>query len=99
MSATQKITIIFVTIFFIALTTASALLAIRAWDPLWNPFRPSQEKILLAAFQKRDEIKTLRTEAIFTFDLYDKTKKIATISARATNMTDQTDSLNPKSED
>ncbi|HCM36922.1 MAG TPA: hypothetical protein DIS53_03285 [Candidatus Wildermuthbacteria bacterium] len=98
MSATQKITIIFVTIFFIALTTASALLAIRAWDPLWNPFRPSQEKILLAAFQKRDEIKTLRTEAIFTFDLYDKTKKIATISARATNRTDQTDSLNPKSE-
>lgn len=42
--------------------TGTALVA-RIWDPVWNPFRPSPEKVVEEMLSNIKELKTLHTEA------------------------------------
>lgn len=43
-------------------------LASRAWDPLWNPFRPSPEKVLKSMVENMDSISSVHMEADFKMD-------------------------------
>lgn len=43
------------------------ILATRIWDPLWSPFRPSPEKVLLNAFNAQNNIKTWHQKAHVSF--------------------------------
>ena len=42
---------------------AGVALAFRVWDPLWNPFRPSPEKVLQKMFENIKSISGAHTEA------------------------------------
>lgn len=44
-------------------------LAARIWDPLWNPFRPSPEKVISKMTEKMKEVKTLRTDLNAELDI------------------------------
>ena len=46
----------------VVLLSATAALAARAWDPTWNPFRPSPEEILNRAMIEMMETKTMHSE-------------------------------------
>ncbi|HEX9721941.1 MAG TPA: hypothetical protein VGA53_01620 [Candidatus Paceibacterota bacterium] len=58
MSTIQKGIVAGLIIVLAGFTSASALLATRAWDPLWNPFRPSPEQVLAQMAQKSKELNT-----------------------------------------
>jgi len=47
----------------IILLGAGIALASRAWDPLWNPFRPSPEKVLQKMLENMQKISSVHTEA------------------------------------
>lgn len=54
----SKALMIFIIIGLILIGFFGAVLASRTWDPIWNPFRPSPEKVLARAFLRQNEIKT-----------------------------------------
>ncbi len=41
---------------------AGACLGVRVWDPLWNPFRPSPEKVIGEMSTNMEEVKTLHSK-------------------------------------
>ncbi len=62
----SKAFMLFIIIGMIFIGSFGAALASRIWDPVWNPFRPSPEKVLARAFLKQKEIKT-QNEKIFVY--------------------------------
>ena len=50
----------------------TAVLASRIWDPLWNPFRPSPERVLAKSFKVQKEVKTFhyQTKGMLEFTGY-----------------------------
>jgi len=41
---------------------AGTTLAARIWDPLWNPFRPSPDEVIVQMTEKMKEVKTLHSD-------------------------------------
>ena len=51
--------LIFALIFVLILVGGfTGILASRVWDPLWNPFRPDPEKVILRAIKEMEKVKT-----------------------------------------
>ena len=50
----------------------TAVLASRIWDPLWNPFRPSPERVLAKSFEIHKTVKTYHYQAkgMLEFTIY-----------------------------
>lgn len=71
-SRKSKFLALFAIIGFVFIGSFIGVLVSRAWDPIWNPFRPSPDKVLARAFLKQKEIKT-KSENIF---IYTDTKAI-----------------------
>ncbi|MCH7552145.1 hypothetical protein IIB49_02030 [Patescibacteria group bacterium] len=61
----------------------------RLWDPLWNPFRPSPEKILLQAFENSTTIESAKTDIRIDIDFEQEGRKLfeATITVSGSNQT------------
>ncbi len=51
---------IIVGVIVLSLAGAGIVLAARIWDPLWNPFRPSPEKVIDQMTEKMKAVKTMR---------------------------------------
>ena len=45
-------------VILVAAVGGGASLATRIWDPLWNPFRPSPEKVISQMMDKMEQVKT-----------------------------------------
>lgn len=49
---------VILTIIILAAVASGALLGTRVWDPTWNPFRPSPEKVIASMFEKMKDVKS-----------------------------------------
>ncbi len=72
------------------------VLAAGIWDPLWNPFRPSPNKVIMEAIDNLANIKSMRTKAEFTVTTGDATEGTTKIIMDAKE--DKIDPQNPKSQ-
>lgn len=68
-------------------------LAARILDPLWNPFRPSPEKVMEKVFNKIEKITSLSSDFNIAVNLPDNEG----FSARLKDSSDMSDIQNPKS--
>lgn len=48
---------------------SGALLATRIWDPVWNPFRPSPEKVMALMSEKMQAVKSSHSEIKLDIDM------------------------------
>lgn len=71
-------------------------LVTKAWNPFWNPFRPSPERVVERAIQKMRELKTFRFETEFNFEAREENNKILDTFIFFKNDLDKTDSQNLK---
>jgi hypothetical protein len=76
--------------FFIALYT-------RAFDPLWNPFRPEPEKVIEEMSKKMTEVKTLHSETKFDFLTKEDAKETFKMTMEFWSDSDTTEKENQKS--
>jgi hypothetical protein len=77
--------------FFITLYT-------RAFDPLWNPFRPEPEEVMNEMTKKMAEVKTLHSETKFDFLTREEdTKETFKMTTEFWSDSDATEKENPKS--
>jgi len=53
----------------IVLIGFTAVLAARIWDPLWNPFRPSPEAVLMKSINIDKQVSTFKMQTNFVADL------------------------------
>ena len=69
MGAKLKLMILGGLALFIAGAAAAQIsLVARIWDPQWNPFRPSFEKVVLSSFEKLKHIETVKVTADFLLE-------------------------------
>ena len=68
----------------------------RIWDPVWNPFRPSPEKVIERMLTNMNDIKALHFESRIEIETKEDTKAFK-ISMNFAGDLDTTDSQNPKS--
>lgn len=80
------------------ISTVGATLALytRAWDPLWNPFRPEPEKIIQEMTQRMKQVKTIHTETKINTEIKNDHGS-AEISIASNGDVDTSDTKNPKS--
>ncbi|MBZ9572148.1 hypothetical protein KJA15_02365 [Patescibacteria group bacterium] len=69
----------------------------RAWDPLWNPFRPEPEKVIEEMAIKMGELKTVHSETKIDIEAKEDTKEAFKISMAFGSDSDNTNPKNPKS--
>lgn len=69
----------------------------RAWDPLWNPFRPEPEEVIEEMGRKMEGVKTLHSEMKIDFATKEDAKEAFKISLAFGSDSDNTDPKNPKS--
>ncbi len=98
LSTTQKIILAFAAIFLAAFTTGSALLATRAWDPLWNPYRPSPERVIPAALHNIQNVQTYHIKQNLFAEIKDSEKTIVSFTLSAQSDIDQSDQNNLQSQ-
>lgn len=78
---------------------AVSALAMRIWDPLWNPFRPSPEKVISQMMAKMQEVKTSAMKIDGEFRMIDNnTNGGARISVALSGKGDNSDINNPKAD-
>lgn len=78
-------------------STVGALIALytRAWDPLWNPFRPEPDKVIQEMSQRMKQVKTIHSESKIEIDTKDE-YQLLNILLTLNSDTDNTDSKNAK---
>jgi hypothetical protein len=64
-----NLVIIFVILIVLGALGIGAALAARIWDPVWNPFRPSPEKVMALMFEKMQAIKSSHSEVKIKLDM------------------------------
>lgn len=78
----------------------AAVLGMRIWDPLWNPFRPKPEAVFIQTLAKMKETKkyTYQTTGSISFDATDKDGKNikGMVSLDSGGKMDISDMINPK---
>lgn len=74
------------------------ILATRIFDPFWNPFRPSPERVILSAIQKMKELKTFRFETELDFQAKEKNEEVIRTLLVFKNDIDKSDSKDIKLE-
>ncbi len=70
-------------------------LATRIWDPMWNPFRPDAEKVIIKMAEKMKEVKTMHSQMDFGINI--KNGSAADIAMKFEADSDQNDPNNLKS--
>ncbi len=93
-SRPKKVKIIF-TVIALILLTGTAALAMRLWDPYWNPFRPSPETIFNNAVMEMMKIETMHSEIRLKAD-FDNIDGSRGIDIKISSDSDNTDPLTPK---
>ncbi len=88
------IKIIIGTILLVILGTGTTL-ATRVWDPLWNPFRPSAEKVIAKMADRMKEVKTMHIRMDFGIGI--KNGLAADIAMKIETDSDTSDLNNLKS--
>jgi len=69
----------------------------RAFDPLWNPFRPKPEKVIEKMALEMEVLKTVHSKAKIDFEEIEDTKESFKISINFGGDSDNSDPKNPKS--
>lgn len=69
----------------------------RAWDPIWNPFRPSPEEVINSMAAKMGNLKTVHSKAKIDITAKEDIKEVFRLSMDFDSDSDSTDSQNPKS--
>jgi len=92
-----KIFKIVVGIIILVLVGLGISLYTRAWDPLWNPFRPEPEEVINEMAKKMTDVKTLHSETKFDFLTKEDTKETFKMTMEFWSDSDTTDKENPKS--
>lgn len=72
-------------------------LATRLWDPLWNPFRSSPEKVIERMVKENEKIKTSRSKIQLDISLKEEAKEIYGLSFNILSDIDATDLENMNS--
>lgn len=72
-------------------------LATRIWDPVWNPFRPTSEKVINEMILKMGKLKTLHFDTKIGLVGKEGTKEVFQLSMDFDTDLDNTDSQSPKS--
>ena len=80
----------------VLILAGGVVLGTRFWDPLWNPFRPSPEKVMAKMAEKAKEIKTLNSNILAEINIKNSSVFGATINLIGS--ADNTDPQNLKSE-
>lgn len=70
---------IVVGLIILAVLGTGVSLATRAWDPVWNPFRPNPEKVMEEMYSNMKKVKTFHTEAKISFEGEGKSQEIKDI--------------------
>lgn len=73
-------------------------LATKAWDPLWNPFRPRPEKVLERMILKMKELKTAANETKISLAAQNKDGSSFEMEIELREKEDLREKENPKSE-
>lgn len=87
---------VIVGILLVSIVGATIALYTRAWDPLWNPFRPEPDKVIQEMTQRMKKIKTIHSESKIEIDARDEYESLNILLA-LNNNADTTDSKNAKS--
>ncbi|MBZ9578493.1 hypothetical protein KJA14_01440 [Patescibacteria group bacterium] len=69
----------------------------KAWDPFWNPFRPSPEEVIEKMVIEMGELKAVHSRAEMSIEAKEDTKEGFKISMDFASDSDNTDPKNPKS--
>ncbi len=86
---------IFAGLIILAIAGLGLALVTRAYNPLWNPFRPSPEKVLAKTVSQMKELKTYHNKTAFVID--SKNKEEVKIEGDFSGDSDITNSDNSKS--
>jgi|AntAceMinimDraft_18_1070375.scaffolds.fasta_scaffold02923_2 hypothetical protein len=79
----------------VILAGAVVVLATGIWNPIWNPFQPSPNKVLAEAFENMLDLKTVHSKIIYEIDV--QGKENFSVEMIMEGNSDATDILNPKS--
>jgi len=71
-------------------------LGTRVWDPFWNPFRPSPEKVIEEMSANMKEVKILHSKVRITIETKDEEGRETAIFLLTSNDSDATDPKNLK---
>lgn len=88
---------IIIGIILIGIIGTGTSLFIRAWDPLWNPFRLSPEKVMEEMNLKMEKLETLHSRIKLDIEVKGYTENPTTISLISDSDLDNTNPDNPKS--
>jgi len=83
-------------ILLVSIVGATVALYTRAWDPLWNPFRPEPDKVIQEMTQRMKSIKTIHSETKINAEIKDEDGS-ADISMSFNSNADTADPKNQKS--
>lgn len=87
---------VIVGILLVVTVGTSIVLYTRAWDPLWNPFRPEPDKVIQEMTQRMKEVKTIHSETKINTEIKNE-GEFANILMIFNSDTDTSDSKNQKS--
>ena len=87
---------IIVGILFFSTVGASIALYTRAWDPLWNPFRPEPDKVIQEMAQRMKNLRTMHSETKVELEVQDEYMPFK-FQIGSKDDTDKTDPKNLKS--
>jgi hypothetical protein len=87
---------VIVGILLVSTVGATVALYTRAWDPLWNPFRPEPDKVIQEMTQRMKSIKTIHSETKINAEIKNEDGS-ADISMSFNSDSDTTDPKNQKS--
>jgi len=90
----KKILLILVGIVLSSLVGTGGLLYTRIWDPMWNPFRPSPETVIIRMAERMEGLKTSHLD--IDLEIETKNKEEFKISLTSHLDSDTTDPENPK---
>ncbi|MBU2540055.1 hypothetical protein KJ786_02750 [Patescibacteria group bacterium] len=71
---------VIIAVIVLAIVGVGTSLAMRIWDPVWNPFRPDPEKITALMMEKMIAIKSAHSEAKIDLDVNSQDSMAATIT-------------------
>lgn len=88
---------IIVGVVVLAVVGVGVSLATRIWDPLWNPFRPSPEKVIEEMAEKMKTVKTVHSDVKIELSVEETEESAFNLSVTLASDSDTTDPENLKS--